>query len=98
MNLKLCRFSDLHVNIYQACSCLYILHINFFRLIIFSFSGVNCDVHYWILKTNYLASRTKITISARLHLFCFSYHCLLVSVLNMYFPSEVQREHACDLC
>ena len=46
-------------------------------------SGVNCDVHYWILKTNYLASRIKITISARLHLFCFSYLCLLVSVLNL---------------
>ena len=45
--------------------------------------GVNCDVHYWILKTNYLASRIKIAISARLHLFCFSYHCLLVSVLNL---------------
>ena len=41
MNLKLCQFSDLHVNIYQACSCLYILHICLvnilFRLIIFSF-------------------------------------------------------------
>ena len=36
-----------------------------------------------ILKTNYLASRFKITISARLHLFCFSYLCLLVSVLNL---------------
>ena len=36
-----------------------------------------------ILKTNYLASRIKITISARLHLFCFPYLCLLVSVLNL---------------
>ena len=29
-----------------------------------------------------MASKIKITISARLHLFCFSYHCLSVSVLN----------------
>ena len=42
-------------------------------------SGVNCDVHYLILKTNCLASRIKITISARLHLFCFSCPSLSVS-------------------
>ena len=34
------------------------------------------------LKTNYLASRIKITISARLHLLCFSCPCLSVSVLK----------------
>ena len=76
------------VNIYQTCLCLYILYrhclLNISIRLLFSVlvSGVNCYVHYLILKTNCLASRIKITISTRLHLFCFSCPCLSVSVLK----------------
>ena len=56
----------------------------FVHFILFSVlvSGVTCDVQYWILKTNYLASRIKVTISALLRLFCFSCPCLSVTVLK----------------
>ena len=55
------------------------MFVHFIQTLFILVSGVNCDVHYWILKTNCLASRIKITISARLHLFCFSFHCMLIS-------------------
>ena len=57
--------------IIYVCHCL--LNISLLgELFSVSVSGVNCDVHYWIFK-NIIS--IKITISARLHLFCFSYHC-----------------------
>ena len=67
------------------------MFVHFIQTLFILVSGVNCDVHCWILKTN-LSSRIEITISARLHLFCFSYHCLLVRYLrcvNEYFAGFV---------
>ena len=85
--MKLCRFSDLPVNIYQTCSCLYILYrhcllnISLRRTVSVSVTGVNCDFRYWIFKNKLLTSKSRF----RLACICFvslSYHCLSVSVLK----------------